>query len=186
MENENENENENKLLKELERIKLFLKHNKILILIILILTLVFMNYLYDKQNINKILKGGSLLENLETICENENMTGSLKIIGCYLCGYNILKNITEKFDSNVSDNKLIVAGKTIIIHMGWIFRAFIFRPIYGAFMILVVLFAITGSFIFPFLIFGILLYYLIKTLLTKYSKTKFNINKNNKNNNNNI
>lgn len=181
-------ENENKLLKELERIKIFLKNNKILILIIFILTLIFMNYIYDKQNINKILKGGVLGE---TVCDNEHYNSSLKIIGCYIFGYSILKNLTEKYDVELTENstkadKFLYPFKYIVIYIGWLFRAFIFRPIYGAFMILVVLFAITGSFIFPFLIFGILLYYLIKTLLTKYSNTKLNINKNNKNNNNNI
>ena len=147
-----------------------------------------MNYVYDKQTINKILKGGVLGE---TICDNNEIISSYKIIGCYLFGYNILKNITEKFNVELTENstrtdKFLYAFKYIVIYSAWIFRAFIFRPIYGAFMILVVLFAITGSFIFPFLIFGILLYYLIKTLLTKYSNTKLNINKNNKNNNNNI
>ena len=38
------NETENELIKELKRIKIFLKNNKILILIIFILTLIFMNY----------------------------------------------------------------------------------------------------------------------------------------------
>lgn len=184
-------ENENKLLKELERIKIFLKNNKILIIIILIFTSVFMNYIYDKQTINKILKGGNLLTNLEPICNNEYSTSSLQVIICYLFGYNILKNITEKYDVELTEkstrtDKFLYPFKYIVIYTSWIFRAFIFRPIYGAFMLLVVLFAITGSFIFPFLIFGILLYYLIKSLLTKYSNTKLNINKNNKNNNNNI
>lgn len=169
------NETENELIKELKRIKLFLKNNKILILIIFILTLIFMNYVYDIKNKNNILKGGVIGE---TICENENITSSLKIIGCYLFGYSILKNLKEK-NQDKTPNKWF-------IYPVWIFRAFIFRPIYGAFMILVVLFAITGSFIFPFVLFGVLLYYIIKSLMSKYSNTKINKNNSNKNNNNNI
>ena len=56
-------------------------------------------------------------------------------------------------------------------------------------MILVVLFAISGSFIFPFVIFGILLYYIMKSVFTKYSDNKkknlkINENDTNKNNSN--
>ena len=168
------NETENELIKELKRIKLFLKNNKILILIIFILTLIFMNYMYDIKNKNNILKGGVLGE---TICDTAEIVHPLKIVGCYLFGYSILKNLTDK-NKDKTPNKWF-------IYPVWLFRAFIFRPIYGAFMILVVLFAITGSFIFPFVLFGILLYYIIKTLMSKYSNTKINKNNSNKNKNNN-
>ena len=168
------NETENELIKELKRIKLFLKNNKILILIIFILTLIFMNYIYDIKNKNKILKGGVLGE---TICENERETGLLKIVGCYLFGYNILKKLTDKNQGKKPNEWFI--------YPVWIFRTFIFRPIYSAFMLLVVLFAITGSFIFPFVLFGVLLYYIIKSLMSKYSNTKIYKNNSIKNNNNN-
>lgn len=171
----------NEIKKELKRINNFIKEHKILVLIAFILTLLFMNYLYDQKRHNNILNGGSIIGK---VCETDEITSKSKIIFCYLFGYEILKKLQDKYQ-----NKKIFGyfPQGMFIWPIWFFRSFIYRPIYGAFMILVVLFGITGSFIFPFVIFGILLYYIIKNLFTKYSdkkKKKLEINKNDTNKNN--
>jgi len=174
-----------KIKKELNRIKCFIKEHYLYVVISFILTLLFMNYLFDKKKINNnILKGGSLIKN---VCETDEISSKSKIIFCYLFGYEILKKLQDKYKNNKIGFGLI--PQKIFIYPVWFFRSFIYRPIYGAFMILVVLFAISGSFIFPFVMFGILLYYIMKSVFTKYSDNKkknlkINENDTNKNNSN--
>ena len=174
---ENKSDKKNKLKKEFERIFLFLKNHKILVLILIIILVFFIknDYKCEKKN---ILKGGVVA----SICDNDEIVSKSKIIFCYLSGYNILKKLKEKYQ----DKKILgFIPQTYLIWPVWFFKSFIYRPIYGAVALLVFIFAITGSFIFPFVIFGILLYYLVKSLFTKYKTMKNKSNKNISNNNNN-
>jgi hypothetical protein len=53
----------------------------------------------------------------------------------------------------------------IVVIFGYIFLGFIVRPIKAFFYVFIILVGISGSFLFPFLVFGIMLYYVFKKVI---------------------
>lgn len=193
------NEKKSEIRKELERVKKFSNEHKLLLSIILMLILLFIHYDYYKNGAKTInLVGGGPYSFLQSTCGNNEITSKFKIIMCYILGYKYLDTLMKKFyNKNTFIGK---GGSVVFISIVWFAKTFIYRYIYGAIMFLVIIFAISGSFVFPFLIFGVLLYYMIKSLFTRYlgkkkkgssSNNSNNVNtlnnvNNKKNNNNNI
>ena len=95
----------------------------------------------------------------------------------FIFGLSIYERLSEEYDWEDRP----ITGK-ILKWMVYIFQAFILRPFKAGFILIVILFAISGSFIFPFAIYAALLYYIgIKVKKTLFPKNKKTISKINQN-----
>lgn len=139
-----EKEEDNKIKKEMNRVKKFCKENKLVIVLIILLVLILLPNL-NITGTKSILKGGM---------EGEYQFNKFELFLLWLIGKKIFENLKRNgYSTPIA--VLITFVKVVII-----------RPIYGITIIFAVIFAISGSFIFPFIIFGVLLYYLVRKGLT--------------------
>ena len=151
----------NYLKDELTRIKEFYKEQpSILILVMLITYLLYYslkNNTINIKNINNINMKGGYSEGFQALINSIFEV----IINTKL--WNRLKN-QFNYDGGIINK--------IIIIFGYIFLGFIVRPIKSFFFVVAILIGISGSFIFPFLVFGIMLYFVFKKILLN-KKPKF-------------
>ena len=139
-----EKQEDNKIKRELKRIKKFCKDNKLLVLLIILLFIVLIPNL-NKNYGNLILKGG---------VEGEYQFSKFDLFLRWLIGKQIYDNLIENGYSSKAAI-LITFVKVVVV-----------RPVYFISIIFAGILAISGSFIFPFLLFGILLYYIFRKGLT--------------------
>lgn len=160
---ESEKKTSYSLKEEINRIIDFYKEQPSILVLVLLITYLLYYSLKNKSSLNIInnvhklnMKGGSeesrskLLNSIFELFVNTKLWYKLK--QQYNYDFSILNKITVIF--------------------GYIFLGFIVRPIKSFFFILMVLIGIAGSFIFPFLIFGVMLYYVLKKVIFN-KKPKF-------------
>ena len=135
---------DNKIKKEVKRIKNFCKDNKILVILIILLVIILLPNINNFGTIN-VLEGG---------VGGEYQFTKFDLFLRWLIGYQIYKNLVKN-EYSTGMAVLITFIKVVVV-----------RPIYGITIIFAGIMAISGSFIFPFVLFGILLYYLVRKGLT--------------------
>jgi len=168
IEKEIEKETENKEIKkrnprktilgEIKRVYYFYKEHIDLLLLILILSSIILYSSFNSVSSNKTLKGGAQISE-EEIARDLLWNNIINV----LFGYKILQDLKEKYPLN--------EGKFnyVIVYIGYIFIAFFVRPFKLIFKFLIILFGVSGSFIFPFLIFGVMMYYVYKKMVKNKS-----------------
>jgi hypothetical protein len=139
-----EKEEDNKIKTEMNRVKKFCKENKLVIVLIILLVLILLPNL-NITGTKAILKGGM---------EGEYQFNKFELFLLWLIGKKIYETL-KKNGTSAPMAVLITFVKVVIV-----------RPIYGITIIFASILAISGSFIFPFILFGILLYYLVRKGLT--------------------
>ena len=167
-----------KLNQEIKRVINYYSLNKntlFLIILCCIFTLIFgvnvnnLNMLKPDKNMRKmkfktILTGG-----------NEPMPG-MGLFDKYtynpffrvVFGLSIYERLSQEYDWQDSP----MTGK-FLKWISYIFQAFILRPFKAGFIFIIILFAMSGSFIFPFVIYAVLLYYIgVKVKKTMFPKHK--------------
>jgi len=146
------------LKEEIKRVIVFYKDQPSILVIVLFIT--YLLYYCFKSNIvtNNIkhlnMKGGSdwkpVKDSIFELLVNTKLWNGLK----------------QQFDYDGG-----IMNKVVVI-FGYIFLGFIVRPIKAFFYVFIILVGISGSFLFPFLVFGIMLYYVFKKVIFN-KKPKF-------------
>ena len=150
------------ILGEIKRVYHFYKEHIDLLLLILILSSIILYSSMNSTSLNKNLKGGFMGGN--QISEQEIARDLLwNNIVNVLLGYKILEDLKKKYPLN--EGKL----NYIIVYVGYVFLAFFIRPFKLIFKFLIILFGVSGSFIFPFLVFGVMMYYVYKKMVKNKS-----------------
>jgi hypothetical protein len=150
------------LKEELIRIKDFYKEQPSIIVIVIFITYLIYYSFKDNDKIKsktgKYIKfvGGSGDSNEMNSQEYKSMKASIFELLINTQLWNRLKQ-HYSYDEGIM-NKIIVI-------FGFVFLGFIVRPIKSFFFVVAILIGISGSFLFPFLIFGIMLYYVFKKIL---------------------
>jgi hypothetical protein len=144
------------LKEELNRVIHFYKEQPTILIIVLFIT--YLLYCCFKNN-----NGINIISNVKKL----NMKGGYEEEKKHL-----MNSIFELFINTKLWNKLKqqfnyddnILNKIVVV-FGYIFLGFIVRPIKAFFFVVIVLVGISGSFLFPFLVFGIMLYYVFKKVI---------------------
>jgi hypothetical protein len=147
---------------ELNRVIDFYKDQPYILIIVLFIT--YLLYYCFKGNVvsNKIKN----ITNLNMKGGNESFNPLWNSIFELIINTKLWNKLKQQF--NYEDNIL----NKIIVVFGYIFLGFIVRPIKAFFFVIIILVGISGSFLFPFLVFGIMLYYVCKKVIFN-KKPKF-------------
>ena len=143
------------LKEEVKRVVHFYKEQpSILIIVLLITYLIYYsfkgNHIVSLKNVTTLNMKGGYDE------EMQHLRNSIFELLINTRLWNKLKQ-QHNYDNGIM-NKISVI-------FGYIFLGFIVRPIKAFFFVIMVLIGISGSFLFPFLVFGVMLYYVFKKVL---------------------
>ncbi len=150
---ESEKEKSYSLKEEIKRVIDFYKEQPTILILVLFITYLLYYSFKNNNVINNVqklnMKGGS----------GESNEKLLNSIFELFINTKLWYNLKQQYNY---DNSIL---NKITVIFGYIFLGFIVRPIKTFFSVLIVLVGISGSFIFPFLIFGIMLYYVFKKVI---------------------
>lgn len=158
LDKDNVEEKEKNIWGEIKRVYYFYKKHIDLLILILILSLILLYSSSNSKSLPKKLIGGAQIS--ESEIANDLLWNNIVNV---LMGYKILKDLKEKYP--LSEGRF----NYFIVYVGYIFIAFFVRPFKLIFQALIILFGVSGSFIFPFLLFGVMMYYVYKKMIKNKS-----------------
>ena len=150
------------IIGELKRVYYFYKeHIDILILILILSSIILYSSLNLKPLNNTLKRGGNRPKEIsqQEIARDLLWNNIINV----LFGYKILQDLKEKYPLNESKFNYV------LVYIGYIFIAFFIRPFKLIFKFLIILFGVSGSFIFPFMVFGVMMYYVYKKMIKNKS-----------------
>jgi hypothetical protein len=143
----NDNKNNNCIFNEIKRVYLFYKKRYDILILVIVISFLLYNSFNSMHKINNTKKKGIL------------KGGGEGDLSKYLLNTSILENLKEQFPLDKKINYVMVG-------FGYFMLAFVVRPIKGFFFFILIIFAVSSSFLFPFLLFGTMLYFVMKKIIT--------------------
>jgi hypothetical protein len=141
------NIDDNCIITEIKRVYIFYKKRYDILILVFVISFLLYNS-FNSFNLGNNSKNKGVLKG-----------GGEGDISKYLLNTSILENLKEQFPLDKKINYVMVG-------FGYFMLAFVIRPIKGFFFFILIIFAVSSSFLFPFLLFGTMLYFVMKKIIT--------------------